>query len=274
MTEDVDVVRAWRTPDHERFLWMRGITTGYRVDPVGEFIIGVAARRPYRLRRGRSSQLVCPGRLVVLDPSTAHAGAPAGAGPWAGFLLVAELQDLEAAVVDEDGHRLFDSGFANPIVGDGQLARRFVAVHRDMARGASTLERQSALVSFLDEVAAAGSAAHRRVRRVTRDDPAVRHALDHLRAEPTRNVSLDELAMVAGTSKSRLVRLFRDAFGVPPHAFQISQRVMLARRLLERGGRATDVAPAAGFTDQSHLHRHFRRRLGMTPMQYARAVRR
>jgi AraC-like DNA-binding protein len=36
--------------------------------------------------------------------------------------------------------------------------------------------------------------------------------------------------------------------------------------------RATDVAPAAGFTDQSHLHRHFRRRLGLTPGQYARAV--
>ena len=72
MTEDVDVVRAWRTPDHERFLWMRGITTGYCVDPVGEFIIGVAARRPYRLRRGRSSQLVSPGRLVVLDAEQAR----------------------------------------------------------------------------------------------------------------------------------------------------------------------------------------------------------
>jgi AraC-like DNA-binding protein len=272
MTEHLEVVRAWRTADDERLLWMRGVTTHYRMDPVGEFVIGVASHRAYRLHRGRSSQLVSPGRLVVLDPSTSHSGSPAGRAPWAGRLLVAELPDLEAAVADEDGHALFDAGFDDPLVGDGQLASRFAAVHRDMARGASTLERQSQLVAFLDDVAAAGPAANRRTRRVTRDDPAVRRALDRLRGDPTRNISLAELAMVAGTTRSRLVRLFKAAFGVPPHAFQIGQRVMLARRLLERGVRATDVAPAAGFTDQSHLHRHFRRRLGLTPTQYARAV--
>jgi AraC-like DNA-binding protein len=41
----------------------------------------------------------------------------------------------------------------------------------------------------------------------------------------------------------------------------------LARRLLERGEHPADVAAIAGFTDQSHLHRHFTRRLGMTPKQ-------
>ena len=47
----------------------------------------------------------------------------------------------------------------------------------------------------------------------------------------------------------------------------------LARRLLERGERATDVAGLAGFVDQSQLNRHFRRRLGMTPAKYARSTR-
>jgi transcriptional regulator GlxA family with amidase domain len=30
-----------------------------------------------------------------------------------------------------------------------------------------------------------------------------------------------------------------------------------------------EVAQATGFFDQSHLHRHFRRTLGMTPARYA-----
>jgi transcriptional regulator GlxA family with amidase domain len=47
---------------------------------------------------------------------------------------------------------------------------------------------------------------------------------------------------------------------------------MLARRLIEHGMRLADVSSAAGFVDQSHLHRHFRRRLGMTPHDYAVAV--
>jgi AraC-like DNA-binding protein len=41
---------------------------------------------------------------------------------------------------------------------------------------------------------------------------------------------------------------------------------------LERGERATDVAALAGFAYQSHLNRHFRRRLGMTPARYARTL--
>jgi hypothetical protein len=45
--DEVDFVRAWRTPDDDRLLWMQGVTTRYRVDPVGEYVIGVACRRSY-----------------------------------------------------------------------------------------------------------------------------------------------------------------------------------------------------------------------------------
>ncbi len=83
---------------------------------------------------------------------------------------------------------------------------------------------------------------------------------------------LDELAAVAGTGKYQLVRRFKARTGIPPHSYQVALRVNLARRLLERGERATDVAALAGFVDQSHLTRHFRQRLGMTPARYANAT--
>jgi transcriptional regulator GlxA family with amidase domain len=82
----------------------------------------------------------------------------------------------------------------------------------------------------------------------------------------------DELAAAAGVSKYQLIRLFTAVTGVPPHTYQVALRVNLARRLLERGERAIDVACLAGFADQSHLNRHFRRRLGKTPAQYAQAT--
>jgi AraC-like DNA-binding protein len=270
---DVDVVRAWRTPDHDRLLWMHGVTTGYRVDPIGEYVIGVASGRGYQLTRGRAREVIRPGQLVVLDPSTAHSGAPAAMGPWVGRLLVVELPDLQAKVIDTDDAP-FDIDFPEPKVGDVTLARRFVALHRAMMRPASTLERQSGLMVFLQDVGAASPSVQGRTRRIARNDPAVRRAWEHLRGNVARNVSLEELATVAGISKFGLVRQFRAAFGVPPHAFQVSQRVMVARRLLERGETIAEVATSAGFVDQSHLHRHFRRRLGMTPRQYAAAFRR
>jgi len=60
---------------------------------------------------------------------------------------------------------------------------------------------------------------------------------------------------------------------MPPHRFQIAQRVKLARRMLERGAGVSEVAARTGFFDQSHLHRHFRRSLGTTPREYARRFR-
>jgi AraC-like DNA-binding protein len=83
-------------------------------------------------------------------------------------------------------------------------------------------------------------------------------------------VTLDELERATGASRHRLSRLFRAAYGMPPHRFQLAQRIRLARRMLERGMAVAEVAQATGFFDQSHLHRHFHATLGMTPARYAR----
>jgi AraC-like DNA-binding protein len=277
--DDVEAVRAWRNPATGWALWIHGVTNRYEVDPAGELIIGLCVDRAYRLRRARTQTLVRPGQLVVLDPTTAHSGSSAGGRPWEGRLMVIELADLRRATAD-DGDDVPDLDFPDPVVGDERLAARFLALHQLSDRPASALEHQGELHSFLHDLAklspsfvdrsqASGRAgARHRARR----DPAIRLACDHLLTHPARNVTLDELAAVARTSKYRLVRLFTATFGLPPHAFHVAQRVALARRLIESGRPLVEVAEAAGFVDQSHLHRHFHQRLGMTPGQYARAT--
>ena len=56
--------------------------------------------------------------------------------------------------------------------------------------------------------------------------------------------------------------------GVPPHPYLTGRRVELARRLLLAGQRPAEAAVAAGFYDQAHLTRHFRRYLGVSPARY------
>src|SRR6188472_1772157 len=104
------------------------------------------------------------------------------------------------------------------------------------------------------------------------DERALRTAIEYLSDQPARNVSLEELAAAAGVGKFRLIRLFKEGTGLPPHALQIARRVRTARRLLEAGQAIADVASAAGFADQSHMHRHFQRSLGMTPGEYRRRL--
>jgi AraC-like DNA-binding protein len=109
--------------------------------------------------------------------------------------------------------------------------------------------------------------------RAARRDPALRRASALLCDDLAANVTLEELSAAAGVSRHRLTRLFRAAYGLPPHRFALAQRIAVARRLLERGLAVAEVAQQTGFFDQSHLHRHFRRTLGLTPARYAALAR-
>lgn len=102
---------------------------------------------------------------------------------------------------------------------------------------------------------------------------AVRRAREILTERFAANLSLDDVALHAAANKFVLVRAFRRAFGITPHAFQIQVRLAHARALLARGTPPDEVAALTGFADQSHLGRHFKRSVGLPPAAYARQIR-
>jgi AraC-like DNA-binding protein len=52
----------------------------------------------------------------------------------------------------------------------------------------------------------------------------------------------------------------------------VQERVRRAKALLRAGRTPAEAAAEAGFSDQSHLTRHFKRLLGFTPGRYRRAT--
>jgi AraC-like DNA-binding protein len=102
---------------------------------------------------------------------------------------------------------------------------------------------------------------------------AVRRAREYLAQNLASNVRLAELAAVAGVDAFRLLRAFRKVHGVPPHRYQLGLRIERAKHLMrERRATLAAIALDTGFSDQSHLTRHFKRSVGVTPQVYARAV--
>lgn len=82
--------------------------------------------------------------------------------------------------------------------------------------------------------------------------------------------TVGEGARLAGMSREGFSRRFRRQHGVAPQLFRQSERLNEARRLLRAGDPVAAVAAEAGFSDQSHLGRCFRRAFGVTPGQYRR----
>jgi AraC family transcriptional regulator len=102
----------------------------------------------------------------------------------------------------------------------------------------------------------------------------LRSVCDYIEANLDRDLSLAELARIAGFSVSHFKPLFRQAVGLPVHRYVVERRVERARRLLLQGDRAMgDIALSVGFTHQSHMARCLRRVLGIGPAEVARLSR-
>ncbi|MEO6788479.1 MAG: AraC family transcriptional regulator, partial [Chthoniobacteraceae bacterium] len=102
---------------------------------------------------------------------------------------------------------------------------------------------------------------------------AVLRAVELMRRRMVEPISLEELADAAELSPFHFARQFKLATGHPPHDYLIRLRVDRAQELMrrERGWTMAAVAQDAGFSDQSHMARHFKRVLGVTPRQFADA---
>ncbi|MBD1866103.1 helix-turn-helix transcriptional regulator [Cyanobacteria bacterium FACHB-471] len=96
----------------------------------------------------------------------------------------------------------------------------------------------------------------------------LQQAIDYIHTHLNRDLSLAELAGVINISPTYFASLFKQAMGISPHQYVIQQRVERAKVMLKRTDLAiADIALRVGFSNQSHLTRHFKRLTGITPKQ-------
>ncbi|NYI94823.1 AraC-like DNA-binding protein [Streptomonospora nanhaiensis] len=209
------------------------------------------------------------GTLAVVEPHevhTGHAGVPEG---WRYRVLYPEIDVVAAAAHDLGMAQV--PRFGDDVIDDPASAALVRAAHRATERGdrlsASTLTRQ-ALHRLLARHTRARSAAPGPAGPMR----AVAEAGELLRARLADPPSLEELAAAVGTSPFALLRAFRKAHGLPPHAYVNNVRVQRARRLLAQGTPPGEVAAVLGFADQSHLTRHFKRSTGVPPGAFQRGM--
>ena len=80
------------------------------------------------------------------------------------------------------------------------------------------------------------------------------------------NIALEVLAGIAQLSVHHFARAFRQTLGIPPHNYIVQRRVERAQQMLRNTELPlSEIAIASGFTDQSHLARHFRTITGVSP---------
>jgi AraC family transcriptional regulator len=105
----------------------------------------------------------------------------------------------------------------------------------------------------------------------------IRRALALMEANFAAKLSRVEMARTAGLSVSYFSKLFTQFIGLSPHQYLVRCRLRHSKKLLataEENLSLVDVAAEAGFADQAHFCRHFRRAYGVSPLAFRRTARR
>jgi AraC family transcriptional regulator len=103
----------------------------------------------------------------------------------------------------------------------------------------------------------------------------VRRATEKIVASAGIDVPLAVLAAEVGLSPFHFARAFKVSTGLPPHAWQMAQRIARAKALLESSDLpVTEIAFTVGYENSQAVARLFQRSVGMSPSKWRREHRR
>lgn len=216
---------------------------------------------------GRGQVEAEAGQLITVNPGEVHDGAPLGRTARSWHMLYI-TPDLVADCLSDLASTTTDLEFPFPVFADPAIRALLSFLHHrlndeDASADAETF--QEALVLLL------GKTLSRRAVAPLPLPDSIRRARHRLDVDPADAADLQALAREAGLSRFQLIRAFLRHTGLTPHAYRMQRRALLSRRLLAEGMAPAEVAAACGYVDQSHMHREFRRRFGLTPGAYRSA---
>lgn len=224
------------------------------------------------VRTGNRVTVVPPGTLLRIAPQVWHA-VQARSVPWredAMYCSSAVARCISAANEGTPMARAEDDAGVSIFL-EASAAVEFLECHRLLHEPASAgnEEDNAAGRALLRQRLAQWIPLQAPPRRVVDSgDERMNRLYELIASGFQQRMTLDNLAGAAGLHPVHVQRRFRGALGFTPHEMLVGHRIEYARDLIAGGARVTYAAHAAGFTDQSHLHKTFLGTYAVLPGDY------
>lgn len=267
-------IKIWRPADigDAELISAAGVTEPLPKHVHTDYAMVVVENGAYKIHHGTNDYAMTAGSFCLAQPGDAiSCGASEKAGRAFRALNVSPdlFQNVAAEVFERDAEMPV---FSKQISSDKHLTTLFLRIHKSLEKPVSRLESSSflqELLAYLIARYADGNSSHPVFGRETQ---AIKRVREYLQDNFAENISLEQIARVAGLSGFHLNRIFRQAVGLPPHAYQMQARIDRAKTLLAAGVSIEQAALEVGFFDQSHFTNHFKRLCGFTPGFYRQNI--
>jgi AraC-like DNA-binding protein len=210
------------------------------------------------------------GMVMTFNPDDPHDGHAAGDGGFT-YRMVHIWPEFFASLIGGPGPLPL---FRSPVLDDPATARSLRRLHLTLTSpepAFTELERHERLTATA-RLLVRHSAARPAEPAAGPDARVAARIRELIHDGYAMDLTTEDLAAAAGCSRYAAYRAFSGAYGLAPSEYQRQLRVRDARRMMSRGVAPAAAAAQAGFADQAHLTRWFRRYYGITPGAYRSAV--
>lgn len=258
---DLEIVDA----SYQKKTFSRHVHEGYCIG-----VIESGAQNFFAHGRKNTASRDC---IILVNADQVHDGSCATEYGWSYQAMYPVPEIFNCVSHDLYNGKSNTPWFAKAVTTDRLLANQLRHLFRVIKTSENALSRETALINTLSLLIQR----HARVRpentSLKKNSPIINRICEYLQDNISENVSLNDISRMAELNPSYLTRLFKLHTGLPPHAWQTQQRIKKAIRQIQTGLALADIATDCGFTDQSHLNRHFKRAMGVTPGDYAESFR-
>jgi len=215
-----------------------------------------------------NSGILQTGDVGIIAPGEVHSNSVVGS----------ESRQLLTYYLDADLLQAIASdimGLSNPSVelptdfhSDPEAHMGLITLWQALKTSQSTMERQSAFYEVLSLLINRYATPTQPVIDAGREQKRTSVVIEQFHDRIDEDLRLDELANLVNCTPYYLIRFFKKNIGMTPHAYLLHLRLEKAKNLLRQGHSIVDTAFATGFTDQSHLTRHFKAKFSIPPGVY------
>lgn len=205
--------------------------------------------------------------VVVINPRQLHACNPSADHPWSYYMFYVEESWCRKKIEDICGIKNSEFEITRSVFKDERVSKILKNLYSALQFDCSKMNIEERIYQLLELLLADTS--HVKVKDANH---YVQRSIAFMEEHVEDQLSLEDTAEAVSLSPYHFLRLFKKSTGISPHKYMTNLKVSRARRCLQSGLNAVDIAYSLGFYDQSHFIRIFKNCTGLTPGAYLRSL--